>query len=166
MFESSLGDGWCRWVAATPLGVQLRESENLFSIIETTHVLGVICTAGIVAIIDLRLLCVLLPGSSIPDVLRPLVRFAWYGFALMLISGLLLFCAEAADVCRNPAFALKMALLVALGINQWIFRVTVYRAIVAREPPLPARRRAQLAAALSLILWLGVVALGRAIAYV
>jgi len=166
VLESAVVDGCCQWVAATPLGVRLRESANLFSIVETTHVLGIVGTAGLVTIIDLRLLGVLLPQSPAQDVLRSLVRIAWYGFALMLISGLLLFCAEAADLCRNRAFALKMVLLVALGLNQWIFQVTVYPGIVARDPSLSLRRRAQAAALLSLILWAGVVALGRAIAYV
>jgi hypothetical protein len=165
VLELALVDGGCRWVANTPLALYLRESENLFSIIETTHVLGIIGTAGIVTIIDLRLLGVLLPGSAMPDVLRPLGRFAWYGFTVMLISGLLLFCAEAADLCRNRAFALKMALLVALGLNQWIFQAIVYRGIAAQDAPLPTRRRARFSAVLSLILWLGVVVLGRAIAY-
>lgn len=158
-------DGLCQWVAATRLGVRLRESENLFSIIETTHVLGIIATAGLVAIVDLRLLGVLLPESLPGDVLRPLVRFAWYGFAAMMLSGSLLFCAEAADLGRNRAFEMKMALLVVLGLNQWFFHATIYREIVAGEPPVPLRRRARATALLSLILWLGVVALGRAIAY-
>ncbi len=166
MLEPAIAASFCQWVAATPVAIQLRESENLFSMIETVHVLGIAGTAGLVAIIDLRLLGVLLTGSATRDVLRPLGRFAWFGFALMAISGVLLFCAEAGNLCGNRAFALKMALLVALGCNQWIFQVTVYRGMVAWDTPLPLRRRARAAAWLSLILWLCVVLLGRAIAYV
>jgi len=120
-------------------------------VIETIHVLDIAGTAGVIAIVDLRLLGMLFSQSEVPEVLSPLVKVAWFGFALMAASGLLLFGAEAADLYANPAFRWKMLAIIALGLNQWIFHTGGPRV---------------LAAVLSLGLWLTVIVLGRAIAYV
>jgi hypothetical protein len=155
----------CQWLADSWVGTSIRESDNLFSIIETVHVLGVIVTAGTIAIVDLRILGVLMARYSVAQVLQPLVRITWLGFAVMVVSGFLLFWSEADKLYVNSAFRLKVLLLLLAGLNQWIFHATAYRqlaaaGVAARIPP-----QAKFAASLSLALWSGVIVLGRAIAY-
>jgi hypothetical protein len=154
----------CRWLADSWVGTQIRESDNLFSAIETVHVLGIVFTAGTIAIIDLRILGLILSRYSLSEILRPLVRITWLGFSLMASTGFLLFWSEADKLYFNLAFRLKVTLLALAGANQWVFHATHQRAATA-QPNAAAAWRAKLAASLSLALWLGVIVLGRAIAY-
>lgn len=155
----------CQWLAGSAVGTGLRESDNLFSVIETVHVLGIIFTAGTIAIVDLRILGLLLNRYSVEEVLKPTVKITWLGFSVMASTGFLLFWSEADKLYFNWAFRVKLLLLLSAGINQWMFQRTRNRD-VARRPPTPrVASGARLAAALSLGLWLGVVVLGRAIAY-
>lgn len=155
----------CRWLAASWVGTSIRESDNLFSVIETGHVLGIVATAGLIAIVDLRLLGILLTRSPASELVRPLVRLAWCGFAWMLASGFLLFWSEADKLYFNPAFRAKLVVLAMLGVNQLIFHRTAYRRIAGWDLQPNPPRSVRFAAALSLAGWLTVIALGRAIAY-
>jgi hypothetical protein len=155
----------CQWLADSWVGTQIRESDNLFSIIETVHVLGIVFTAGTIAIVDLRILGLILSRYSLGDLLRPLVRTTWLGFAVMASSGFLLFWSEADKLYFNVAFRLKVALLALAGVNQWVFHATHQRAASSAANAAPGDCRAKLAASLSLALWLSIIVLGRAIAY-
>jgi hypothetical protein len=145
----------CRWLAETCVGTQIRESDNLFSVIETVHVLGVTVSAGTIAIADLAVLRIILTRYPIREVLEPLVKITWVGFGVMGASGVLLFWSEADRLYGSTAFRWKLLLLLALGVNQWFFH--------RRFAGVSKHERLQAAASLSL--WLGVIVLGRAIAY-
>jgi hypothetical protein len=155
----------CQWLAGTTIGTQIRESDNLFSVIETVHVLGIIFTAGTIAIVDLRILGLLLNRYSVEKILKPLVKLAWLGFAAMGSTGFLLFWSEADKLYYNWAFRLKLTLLLMAGVNQWLFSKARDRDMAAWSSTVVAPSRARLAAALSLGLWAGIIVLGRAIAY-
>jgi hypothetical protein len=145
----------CQWLAESWVGTQIRESDNLFSAIETVHVIGVTVSAGTIAILDLAVLRIIFTRYSIREVLQPLVRITWFGFGAMSASGVLLFWSEADKLYANAAFRLKLILLLALGINQWYF----HRRVAG------SRKKERAQAVVSLSLWMGVIVLGRAIAY-
>lgn len=155
----------CQWLADTAIGTGIRESDDLFSVIETLHVLGITCTAGTIAIADLRILGIVLSRRQLSEVLEPLVKITWVGFAVMMGTGILLFWSEADKLYFNPAFRLKLVLLALAGLNQWMFHTAHRRAQSSERNAASASRRRKLAAKLSLGLWVGVVLLGRAIAY-
>ncbi len=155
----------CQWLAGTAVGTGIRESDNLFSVIETVHVLGIIFTAGTIAIVDLRILGLLLNRYSVGEVLEPLVNMTWIGFFVMASTGFLLFWSEADKLYFNLAFRAKLALLLLAGINQWIFQKTHHRDMPTWGTLVVPPRRARRAATLSLGLWAGIIVLGRAIAY-
>jgi formate-dependent nitrite reductase membrane component NrfD len=60
----------------------------------------------------------------------------------------------------NPYFQLKLTLLALVGIHAWIFHRSVYGKTASAEGA-PAK----LAGALSLVLWIGILSMGRWIAY-
>jgi hypothetical protein len=155
----------CEWLADTVIGTRIRESDNLFSVIETVHVLGIVLTAGTIAIVDLRILGLLLNRHSVHAVLAPLVKIAWRGFAIMAVTGLLLFWSEADKLYFNLAFRLKLLLLLAAGVNQWIFHKAYDGDIAASSALEAVAWRTRVSAILSLSLWIGIIVLGRAIAY-
>jgi len=87
------------------------------------------------------------------------------GFAVMAVTGALLFYAIPVKTYLNIFFRIKVAFLVLAGVNVAVFQRTVWRSIdrwdIDSVPPL----RARLAAGVSLVLWAGIVVAGRMIAY-
>jgi hypothetical protein len=133
--------------------------------IETVHVLGIALLAGTVAIVDLRLLGLILKRERVSQVAGQILPLTWVGFAAMVGSGVLLFLAEAAKSYYNTAFRFKMLLLIIAGLNPLIFHRTVYRNVAHWDEAVAAPWRARLTACLSLTLWSGIIVAGRAIAY-
>ena len=90
---------------------------------------------------------------------------AFVGFALMFVSGLLLFWAEAWTAYHSIHFWIKLGLLVLAGINALSFETTAHRNMtewdLAPVPPL----RARMTGAISLILWTAIIITGRTMAY-
>ena len=155
----------CQWLADTAIGTDIRESDNLFSIIETVHVIGIIATAGTIAIVDLRILGVVLARYPVGQILAPLVKITWIGFLIMAATGFLLFWSEADKLYANWAFRVKLTLLLTAGLNQCLFQMTYRRTIQGWDAATTSPRGARLTAAFSLGLWLGIILMGRAIAY-
>lgn len=155
----------CQRLYDTPLATTIRESDVTFPALETAHVLGLALIAGTIAIVDLRLLGVVLTEVPPGAIERRIVPATWAGFLLMAATGGLLFAAEAAKLPANPAFQVKLGLMALAGINVVLFHAFLKRRLSAARPGarLPAPVRASAAA--SLILWAGVIAAGRAIAY-
>lgn len=155
---------FCQWLYNLPWVVQLEESDNLFPIIESVHVLGITLMAGPLVTVDLRILGVTFTREPVRRIAETLLPYTWVGFALMVATGLPLFAAEAINLIANPAFLIKVVLLSLAGINALLFHLTVYRSVDnwgrSGTPPLTAR----LLAGSSASLWLSVIVAGRLIA--
>jgi hypothetical protein len=155
----------CQWLNDTQLATAIRESEIVFPLIETVHVLAIALLAGTVAIVDLRLLGLILKRERVSQVAGQILPLTWVGFVAMIASGVLLFLAEASKSYYNPAFRFKMLLLIVAGVNPLIFHRTIYRNVSLWDEAAVAPARARLTAYLSLTLWSGIIVAGRAIAY-
>ena len=155
----------CRWLNDSTVGVTIRESEALFPAIETVHVLAIALMAGTVSVLDLRLLGLLFRQERVSDIARQLLPWTWAGFAVMFVSGFLLFWAEALKCYGNPAFRAKVLLLFLAGLNPFIFHSTVFKRVAEWDTAAAIPGRARLAGAVSLTLWTAIIVAGRAIAY-
>jgi hypothetical protein len=155
----------CQWINATNFATSIRESDWVYPIIETVHVLAIALLVGTVAIVDLRLLGIVLKRARISRIAGRLLPLTWAGFVAMFASGGLLFVAQASKSYVNPAFRIKLLLLVLVGVNPLIFHSTIYRSVAVWDDKIAAPMRARLAAVLSLGLWSGIIIAGRAIAY-
>jgi hypothetical protein len=155
----------CQLLYDSQIGTAIRESDYAFSIFESIHVLGVTLLVGTIAILDLRMLGIILRPIPITRIARTVFPLTWSGFAVMFCSGFLLFWAEAAKNYSNPAFRVKLILLALVGLNPLIFHTTIYRRVHEWEGQELSPWRARAAAVASLTLWSGVIVAGRAIAY-
>jgi hypothetical protein len=155
----------CQWLYASSFATAIRESQYGFPIIETTHVLGITLLAGTVAIVDLRLLGVVLKHEPVAEVLDQILPLTWCGFAVMFPSGSLLLLSKAEEYYWNPVFRIKLVLLLLAGLNPLIFHSTVYRNVATWSESQVTPLRAKLAGAFSLTLWSAIIVAGRAIAY-
>lgn len=157
--------GLFQWLQDTAVGSHISNSFWLFPFIECFHVFGIVVLVGATGVLDLRLLGLALKRQSVSKLNEQLLPWAWSGFAMMVISGLLMFSSEAVKVYANGAFRLKMGLILLAGINALVFQTTVYKTVdkwdLWPRPPIGAR----LAGVFSLVLWVGVIFAGRWIAY-
>jgi len=156
---------FCQWLEKTPGSIALHESLWVYPIVESVHVLTLCLFLGTAVMLDLRLLGVTMRRVPVSEVARQLLPWTALGFALMLISGALLFYAIPVRTYLNIFFRVKVVMLLLAGINAWVFHSTVYRRVAEwdRDPVLP--KGARFAAGLSLVLWAGIVTAGRMIAY-
>ena len=149
----------------TAFSTRLRESDWTFSAIETVHVLSITVMAGTIALVDLRLLGVLFRRQRVSRVTVQVTPVTWIGFVLMAASGTLLFIAQPEKNAANPAFQIKLVLLLAAAANLVVFHRLVFRDVWSwdEQPTPPAAAR--LCGAVSLLLWGTIIVLGRIIAY-
>jgi len=155
----------CQWLESTPISIGIRESNWWFSILEVLHTLGIVLVAGTILLVDLRLLGQGLRRMAVPQVIGYVVPWTLSGFVFMALSGGLLLTTEAVTCYNSPAFRIKVLLLSLAGLNALVFHLTVYRDAPSWDPQAPAPFRARMAGLSSLILWAGIVAAGRAVAY-
>src|SRR5215510_491362 len=114
----------------------------------TLHTVGLAILVGASAVIDLRLLGF---GSDIPlQQMRNLFRFVWAGFVINLLSGVVLFVAEAVDRAKQPIFLIKLCLVITAFIVVSSFR-SAFNYGVPAKTLIPQRTR--MLAASSLFLW-------------
>lgn len=156
---------WAERVEYSAVGVAIAESRHAFVLIEGAHLIGLSVAIGLLFVIDLRLLGVVLRGVPAPRVLAALRPWVFGGFALIFLTGALLFWAAAGRLVQSPAFAVKLVLILLAGVNALFFEVVLARrapaAGAAVRVPVPARA----AALASLVLWTLVIAFGRLIPY-
>ncbi len=149
---------------ATALSQTLRSSIWLYPLVNTGHVIGIALLFGGIAPLDLRLIgC----WRSVPiaPLARVLVPMAIAGLVLAVVTGSLLFAARPLDYVKEPLFGIKMALLVAAVLNALFLRRSSrwgWMQVTGGDSVRPAWK---LTAALSLVLWLGVITAGRLIGY-
>lgn len=155
----------CQLLYDSNFGTTIRESDYAYSVIESVHVISITLVVGTIAILDLRMLGVILRPISVTRIARAVFSITWSGFAIMFSSGFLLFWAEAAKLYTNPSFRVKLVLLALVGLNPLIFHTTVYRRVEEWETLHVSPWRARSAAIASLTLWGGIIVAGRAIAY-
>jgi len=148
-----------------PLAVAMRHELWLYPAVEIVHIIGFVTLVGSIIVLDLRLL-----GLSKALPVRALARHVlpWSFGALLLIvpSGLLMFIAHAGDFVANTAFIVKMSLLFCAAINAAVFHAGVFRGAASWDSGVVVPARAKLHALLSLLIWIGVLACGRLLAYV
>jgi hypothetical protein len=152
-------------IERNPLAEAMRGDLWLYPIVEIFHISGFVILVGSVVMFDLRLLG-LSRDLSVRALARHLLPWAFAALLVIVPSGLLMFSAHAGEFVDNRAFLIKLTLLALAACNAAAFYTGVYRTVASwdRETPVPAGAR--LHALASLMLWTGVLACGRLIAYV
>jgi|SRR5580704_9033200 hypothetical protein len=156
----------CVWLEQTGWGTTIRESLWLFPVIETVHIFGIILLVGATSILDLRLMGLTFRDESVSLIAGRFIPWALAGFIIQVVTGFLLFSSEATKMYGNIGFQIKMLLILIAGINALVFHSVAYKSVGKwdRDPVGPLSARA--AGLISILLWFGIVAAGRWIAYV
>jgi hypothetical protein len=144
----------------SPLGFAARSSIWLYPLANLTHVVGATLLVGAILVFDILLLRNRFEMAS--NISRVALGVAATGLAFLLLSGPIMFSAEATAFARNPIFLIKMALIIIGLTNLSLYHRAGQRVLM--HPPVPPRAR--LHAGVSASVWILAVIAGRSIAYI
>ena len=153
------------WLEAQQYSQMLVAGYYSYSWLEATHVLTLMVSIGSLFIIDFRMLGWVMPNVPASIIAARLHKPMMVGFAIMFITGALLVYAKPVETIQSLWFRMKMILLLLAFINAWIFnnRLKGAEGNWDNDPVAPKAMRT--GAITSLVLWCGVVILGRYIPY-
>ena len=152
------------WLEERSFAVAITESTWMFPAIEVVHVFAIALVVGSIAMVDLRLLGWSNKNRPVSDLLSQFLPVTWSAFVIAATSGALLFSSHATKYYGDFPFRLKMICLVLAGVNMATFHLLTQRRIadwdIGVTPP-----GARTAGAISLLLWVTIVAAGRWIGF-
>ena len=140
----------------------VREAPTIwaFSTILTLHTFGMGVLVGASALLDLRLLGI---GRTMPlGPLESLYRIMWTGFWLNLVTGSMLFAADATSRGTQWLFFVKMLFVITGVVTMVLIRKQVY----SRRRSRRGQRTMRGLAVVSLVAWVAAITSGRLLAYV
>lgn len=150
---------------ASALAQWMRDSLQAMPVVEAAHVLAAATVFGTILVVDLRLLGI--PGvkRAFTRVSEEMTRLTWAAFALAVVTGGLMFIANAHTYVINRAFGLKLLAILAAGINMVIFERGTRRGVAGWDVGVPSPRAAKIAGLLSILLWVAVIFFARWIGF-
>lgn len=154
------------WLQNTGLMRALRESDRGYETLLSLHVSFIALFGAMVAMTNTRLLGWALKQESVAAIIDQLRWPKRVGFLCVATCGFLLFGMKAEEYYLNIFFRIKILLFLTIAAHALVFRPSVYNTPSELEGPLGTPVRARAAAAIALVLWLGVVCAGRGIGYI
>ena len=150
-WEELARGGLATWIQLTPYA---------YATLEGIHLIGVALFFGAVVLLDLRLLG-LMPQLDARATGRFLLRISVPAFALLTVSGVLLFVPSADRYATSPVFFAKLGAMAAGGLNALAFHLAGWRRIDDWGQRARTPWTARGAAVVSVLVWVTVIALGR-----
>jgi hypothetical protein len=157
--------GICHFIQNTSLATGFRQADFLFPAVEGTHILALSLSVGLILMLDLRLLRLAFQTEPVSRVMHQVMPWALPGFAVMFITGVVLFLAQAESAYTNSYFRIKILLLALLGFNAVLFQFKFYPHMAEWDTAESIPTGAKVIAGVSLMFWMGVIACGRLMAY-
>ena len=157
------------WLTQSQLNVLFSDTTRLetwliIPLSQSLHILGIAVVMIAVGMVNLQLLGFRVTRQSFAENTARWMPWIWTGMAILLVTGLVQTIAEPTREIMNYTFRIKMVMLaIVLAIT------FAYRRQVKKDPNYWSGEHQTLArslASLSLVLWLGIVAAGRLVAYV
>jgi uncharacterized membrane protein len=154
-----LADLWA-WLESLPLAIAIGATW-WFPLLESIHVVTAAFVVGSILMVDLRLLGLAARRHAVSRLVREVVPWTYGASVISVLSGVGMFMTRASHYAANPAFQIKMALLVLAGLNMAVFHLATTRGIARWDTAGPTATAAKIAGACSLLLWTGVMLAGR-----
>jgi hypothetical protein len=148
-----------QFLRSLPPGDWVRESTWLFGLGETFHFVGLSLLFGSMTIVDLRLMG-FLRGISYSAALS-FLPWALVGFFFLVVTGFEFITADPAMYLPNPAFRLKLIMIVLAGLNAIVFTVMEHKHVLRLADDADTTTMTKVMAGASLTMWVLVILLGR-----
>jgi hypothetical protein len=153
------------WIDQTALSQAIQVTKWVVPLVQTVHILAIAVVASSVFMIDLRLIGVFWADRPMQEVSSRFLPLVWWPLLILLATGVIMIIGEPARELKNPAFQLKMTLLVAALLVTALFQLLQRRNAAFGDLRAGSRAAATTVAIVSMLLWSAIVFAGRWIAY-
>jgi hypothetical protein len=151
-------------VARGDLAVWIQLTPYVYAALEGVHLVGVAFFFGAILLLDLRVLG-LMPRLPARPAAQLLLRICGAAFVVLAVSGALMFVPSADRYAASPVFFIKMGATAAGGLNALAFHFGPWQQVDAWGRRARAPSTARAAAVISVLVWIGVITLGRSMGY-
>src|SRR5215475_7355769 len=141
---------FCNWLQNTSLGLWVAGTTWGYPFVQALHFFGLSLWVGAILMLDLRLLGLTGRSQSIREFSADLFPWEWVGLCILLPGGLLLFSANAETYFMNPAFEVKIPLVLG-GI---VYHIAVLLKVRAWNRPEDTPPLAKIIGSAELAIWL------------
>jgi hypothetical protein len=154
---------FCEWLSATPLSQSIQNAGWLIPATQTVHIVSIAIVMTSMAMLDLRLIGIAGRRQSLSDMSHRFLPWVWITLIVLLCTGIILIIGEPGRELLSVVFWTKMGLLITA-----LILTATFQQVLQRNSGFWERNRgvAILLGSVSLIVWIGIVAAGRWIAYV
>lgn len=164
-------DQLSQWLTQTQFSAFLADTTHLSTwliipVSQCVHILAVAIVLLSVAVLNLHLLGIGGTRQTFAQLARQLLPWVWGALFVLFLTGTLQTIAEPGRELLNIGFRVKMLMLVVSATITLIYQITIRKDPNYWELSPQRRQTGRLLAMASLVLWVGVAALGRLIAYV
>jgi uncharacterized membrane protein SirB2 len=150
------------WLQSTPLSVMIQSHLWITPLVQSIHILMIGVVFVSILMIALRVLGRMRADEPFAAVWARFAPWMWTGLVVMAITGVILILGEPVREATALSFWLKMA-LIAIGIASLVYFRRALSGTLAASDDLPGAARS--VAVFTVIVWLAIIFLGRAIAY-
>jgi Co/Zn/Cd efflux system component len=151
------------WLENTGVAHMVQESAWGYPIVLASHAIGMAILVGIVLMFNFRILG-FASGVALAS-LKPMFRVALTGLVINVVSGTMLFVANAKQFVESTPFLIKITLLIIGAVLLVLQSRQVFRGDAAGGQR-KIGAAARVTAAVATLVWVGVIMAGRLIAYV
>jgi len=152
------------WLQTTGISVKVQSIDWIIPVLQSIHILmiGVVFVSSLM--ITLRVVGSMRADEPFATVWRRFAPWMWSGLVVMALTGLVLIIGEPVREFTAVSFWLKMSLLAISLTSIYVFGRTLRpETLTSTTTEFSAGRKA--AALATVVLWLAIIFLGRAIAY-
>ena len=151
------------WLQATPISVTIQSVTWIIPLIQSIHIVTIGIVFVSILMVVLRILGVARVDQPFDAVLVRFSPWMWIGLVVMAITGAVLIVGEPIREFTTTSFWLKMVLIVIGAASAAAFRWSLGSVAGDRQPVFSFGLKS--AAVATLLLWVVIIFLGRAIAY-
>jgi hypothetical protein len=138
------------WVQNTSYALAIGESDWAYPVVQATHFTGISLWLGTNVAVDLSLLGFGIKRQRPAQLSDALFWWNWLGFCIALFGGVSLFSVSAGVFVLNPAFRVKLGILIPIGLITHIF---IQRKIHTWDKGTEIKPAGKYAGAFELFLW-------------
>ncbi len=142
-----------QWLESFSIPTWVRNTLWGYPFVQLVHFTGLSLWIGTIVIVDLRLLGLAGRDQTIAQFSKQFALWKWIGLGIAVTGGFFLFASIATTYIQNPAFQIKVP-LVLLGVA---YHIVVHRNVDRWDQSPTTPTGAKLAGLFELMLWIGVV---------
>jgi hypothetical protein len=154
------------WLGTTPLSLLIQNVSWVIPTMQSVHILAIAIVFTSATMVDLRMLGVIGRDRPTAAYATRYLPWIWPTLVVLLLTGSVLIIGEPARSLQNPAFQLKMLLLILAMVSTFLLQRPMGRDPAYWELSGGRKATAALLALITLLLWVGIIFCGRWIAYI